>query len=466
MANLDNLNTNQLLQTRAKKLGKGSGDGKCVLYIMSRDQRVNDNHALVLAQNCAIEKKLPLAVIFCLYPTTGHRSREQYVWMIEGLKQVELSLWDYRIPFIMLLGDPRRRLVNCFKHLTPASVYFDFNPLRGPRNLQMYLAKHTNCESFVVDTHNAIPVWTASNKQEHSARTLRPKLFGHLDKYLEEPQQVVVHPYGWSGKVMKITELKDQINNMLAKLDTNKESRLSEYYPSGEKISSDRLSEFINSRLANYSEKRNDLSSDSGLGLSPYLHFGQISSLRILLEVTKEASNDFALQKNIDALTEELVIRKELSDNFCYYNSDYDNLDGAPLWAQKTLSDHANDVREHIYTLEQLKLSETHDPAWNASQKQMVVTGKMNSYMRMYWAKKVLEWSESPTQAIERLIYLNDFYSIDGGDPNGYTGIMWSISGVHDRPWKERSVYGTIRSMVYSGLKRKFDIAEYEKEWS
>ena len=158
-----------------------------------------------------------------------------------------------------------------------------------------------------------------------------------------------------------------------------------------------------------------------------------------------------------------MVVRKELSDNWCYYNQNYDNLKGAPQWAQNTLAKHASDPREFLYSLKQFEVANTHDPAWNAAQKQMTTTGKMHGYMRMYWAKKVLEWTESPGQAIDFLIRLNDLYSLDGGDPNGYAGIMWSIAGVHDRPWGERPIYGKVRSMVYGGLKRKFDISAYEQ---
>ena len=195
--------------------------------------------------------------------------------------------------------------------------------------------------------------------------------------------------------------------------------------------------------------------------MSPYLHFGQISSLRIVLEARKALDKNSNLQADYDALFEELVVRKELSDNFCYYNQNYNSLSGAPEWAQKTLAKHSSDKREFVYTKEQFENAQTHDEAWNAAQRQLRATGKIHGYMRMYWAKKVLEWSKTPEEAHDTLLFLNDFYSIDGGDPNGYVGILWSIAGLHDRPWGERPVYGTIRSMVYSGLKRKFDVNQY-----
>jgi len=172
-----------------------------------------------------------------------------------------------------------------------------------------------------------------------------------------------------------------------------------------------------------------------------------------------------ALQNDADALQEELVIRKELADNYCNYNQDYTTLRGAPEWSRRTLQKHETDPRNYIYSLQELETASTHDLAWNAAQRQLTATGKMHGYMRMYWAKKVLEWSKDAQEAQQKLIYLNDFYSIDGGDPNGYVGALWSIAGLHDRPWGERPVYGTVRSMVYNGLKRKFDIEAYIQKY-
>jgi deoxyribodipyrimidine photo-lyase len=160
-----------------------------------------------------------------------------------------------------------------------------------------------------------------------------------------------------------------------------------------------------------------------------------------------------------------MIVRKELSDNFCHYNSHYDSLEGAHSWAKETLQEHWDDKREHIYSYDQLEHAQTHDPAWNACQKQMTSSGKMHGYMRMYWAKKILEWTKNPEEALKIAIILNDTYEIDGYDPNGYTGIMWSIAGVHDRAWTERPIFGKIRYMNYNGLKRKFDIEEYIQRW-
>jgi len=163
----------------------------------------------------------------------------------------------------------------------------------------------------------------------------------------------------------------------------------------------------------------------------------------------------------VDNYLEELVVRRELSDNFCYYNDLYDSVKGAASWAQETLQAHADDKREYVYTKTALEEGKTHDSLWNAAQKELTVLGKMHGFMRMYWAKKILEWTASPEEALEIAIYLNDKYSLDGRDPNGYVGCMWSICGIHDQGWKEREVFGKIRYMNYNGCKRKFDVDAY-----
>ena len=128
---------------------------------------------------------------------------------------------------------------------------------------------------------------------------------------------------------------------------------------------------------------------------------------------------------------------------------------------KNNFADHRNDKRDFLYNLDAFENSDTHDDLWNAAQNQMKLNGKMHGYMRMYWAKKILEWTKSPEEAFQIAIELNDRYELDGRDPNGYTGVAWSIGGIHDRPWFERPVFGKIRYMNYNGCKRKFDVKKY-----
>lgn len=459
---MDRSNTD-LLELRQKIIGDKAPNskGECVLYVMRRDKRVRDNFALLAAQKRALELKLPLAVIFCVHPQDRYHSYEYYTFMLDGLKMVESELKKCHIPLMALIGPPLERLKGAINHLQPTEVFIDFSPLRGPRQLTEELASDVSVK--VVDTRNIVPVWVASNKQEIGARTLRPKIHRLLPTYLQEPEQIIEHPYTWPGPIITFSGLATQMNSAVSELPRN---MVDHNFGSGEVAAHVELQDFITDRLPGYAQNRNDPTKSGASNLSPYLHFGQISSLRVALEVMLAVNQDASLQADTDAFIEELVVRRELSDNFCYYNTNYDSLTGTPTWAQLTLAKHADDPREFIYSKTDFENAKTHDTAWNAAQNQLLKTGKIHGYMRMYWAKKVLEWSVSPEVAIDTLIYLNDFYSIDGGDPNGYVGILWSVAGLHDRPWGERPVYGTIRSMVYGGLKRKFDIATYETMWS
>lgn len=465
-------------QSRIAQLNKSHAhNGSSILYVMSRDQRVSDNHALLAAQAAALEQKLPLVVLFNFYAQSGVRSREHYEFMLAGLAEVGEHLTSLCIPFIIRTGDAVDSITEVIAEIDPSTIYFDFSPLSGPRRIARTIAASADRPVFVVDTHNIIPVWIASDKQEFAAHTMRHKVTRYLAQYLAAPAEVVKHPY------------------VLTRLpaSTNLETITSELLPSvaasgitvdaapGEAAARAHLAHFIDHQLDGYALARNDMAHDQQSGLSPYLHFGHLSSLRVALDVMSQTPADPLLlsqplmahageapsrEDGMNALFEEMIVRKELADNFCFYAPSYTDFAGANSWAVKTLDDHRADPREFTYTRDQWEQAGTHDPAWNASQNQLRRTGKIHGYMRMYWAKKLLEWSASPEEALATGIYLNDHYSIDGGDPNGYVGLLWSIVGVHDRPWTERTVFGKIRYMNYGGLMRKFDIAKYISDWS
>jgi deoxyribodipyrimidine photo-lyase len=217
------------------------------------------------------------------------------------------------------------------------------------------------------------------------------------------------------------------------------------------------LEGFIATKLKDYAERRSDPSLNLGSHMSPYLHFGQISPLYIALKVRQARGQS---KKAKDAYLEELVVRRELSMNFVQYNDTYDTFDALPQWAKDTLKAHQKDRREYVYNLEEWETARTHDPYWNAAQQEMVATGKMHNYMRMYWGKKILEWSKTPEEGYRIALYLNNKYELDGRDPNGFAGVAWCF-GKHDRAWKERPVFGKVRYMNAAGLRRKFDIETY-----
>jgi deoxyribodipyrimidine photo-lyase len=423
-----------------------------VVYWMSRDQRAQDNWALLYAQQEALRTQQPLAVVFNLVPKFLGATLRQYVFFLQGLQQVEQRLRKHNIPFFMTLGKPQQALVTFLKDISIGLLVTDFSPLRIYREWKKSVARSIEAPVQEVDAHNIVPCWVASDKQEYAARTFRPRINRLLSKYLTDFPRLRRHPISW-GKDSPETDFKRALKSLRVDRSVTEIRHLTP----GEEAARDRLLQFVEKRLALYAGQRNDPSRDVLSGLSPYLHFGQISAQRVALEIQKSDRHI----KSQEAFVEELVVRRELSDNFCYYNSNYDNFEGFPRWAKQSLDSHRTDPRPHLYDLTTLEHAQTHDELWNAAQKEMVLTGKMHGYMRMYWAKKILQWSISPEEALRAAIYLNDRYQLDGRDPNGYTGIAWSIGGVHDRAWFEREISGKVRYMSSDGCRRKFDTPAY-----
>lgn len=443
--------------------------GKSVVYVMHRDQRTHDNHALVAAQSLAIQHDVPLYVLFVLR-TIKPRAREHYQFMLSGLTEVASSLAKLSIPFTVRIETPEQSILSFAQEVSAGALFFDFSPLQPLRSLIKNVAILFEGPVTVVDTHNIIPTWILSDKKEYAAHTIRTKVHKKLEAYLLPAQPLVAqHPVSKIPKTASNAEITEF-------LKTIPSSGIVIAYPAGQSAAMRQLNDFIENSLGTYATDRNNIEHDAQTGLSPYLHFGQISSLRVALEVIShsnqppilfeqarlaQAGDTPSVYDGMNALLEEIIVRKELADNFCFYSDSYSTLSAAPKWAIESLEQHTTDPRDFLYTQKQWELAATHDPAWNAAQTELLKTGKIHGYMRMYWAKKILEWSATPSEAIQTAIYLNDKYSVDGSDPNGYVGILWSIAGLHDRPWFERSVYGKVRYMNRGGLERKFNVGAY-----
>ncbi len=423
-----------------------------VVYWMSRDQRADDNWALLFSQELAFQRKSPLAVVFCLAPQFLGATIRQYGFMLKGLKETEKNLKDKNIPFFLLRGSPPEEIHRFIAQNKVGILVTDFDPLRIKKTWKKGVADKITIPFYEVDAHNIVPCWLASPKLEFAAYTFRPKLKRRLTEFLDEFPKLKKHSFPWKEKIREIdwNEIKKDL-----KVDGNVKEV--EWIMPGSMAAKQMLEHFIGKKLSSYDSKRNDPNQLGQSNLSPYLHFGQISAQRIALEVKKAKGHE----KDKEAYLEELLVRRELSDNFCFHNKDYDNFRGFPDWAKKTLDEHRKDKREFLYSLQQFETAQTHDDLWNAAQMEMVKTGKMHGYMRMYWAKKILEWTRSPEEALKIAIILNDRYELDGRDPNGYVGVAWSIGGVHDRAWFPRPVFGKIRFMSYKGAQSKFDIQAY-----
>ena len=482
---------NRVDGTRVRVLSdvpSSAGPTSPVVYWMSRDQRVSDNWALLHAQDHALHARAPLVVVFSLVSGFLGATERQFGFMLKGLAQLELSLRAHGIPFVLLRGSPSDTVPAFVARHDVGVLVTDYSPLRLGREWREAVAGSVACRVEEVDAHNIVPVWVASDHIEYAARTIRPKINNRLHEYLTEfPPLVSPHPIEWSptpavggasedGAASRVKKTKDGLVDWAAvraamKLDQSVPEV--DWLKTGERAAKVGLAAFLKpARFKRYAKLRNDPVANATSGLSPWFHFGHLAPQRAAWEVTV-GKRERGLDGDAAAgFLEEMIVRRELTDNYCHYNREgYDKLDGLypqydnNSWAQKSLRLHARDKREYVYTREQFEKAHTHDDLWNAAQSELVTHGRMHGFMRMYWAKKILEWSPSPSEALDTAIWLNDRYQLDGRDPNGYVGCAWAIGGVHDQGWREREVFGKIRFMNYKGCKRKFDVAAYVEKY-
>lgn len=463
-----------LLEKRSRILQAGSLGTGPVLYLMDRDMRISNNHALLSAQQRAHEKNVPLIVLYCLIPGFLGGSYRQHVFKVQGLKQLSHDFKKLHIPFfVMATEDPASTIASFASEHAVSEIVTDFSPLRIQRNIKEALIRETSLPLVEVDTHNLIPAWIVSTKAEVGARTLRPKLYKLIKEFPHTEVRISKQRILYPSPAIDFERLQNDGR-------ISREVSLSEYV-GGEDEARRHLKHFIARVLPEYAQHRNNPLREGQSGLSPYLHYGMLSVFQIVRAVEHAVGAELPelmdARKNLSgapprhvptpkesagAFLEELIVRKELADNFCLYHPDsYDSVKSFPEWARKTLTEHESDAREYLYTKAEFENAKTHDELWNAAQLEMVRTGKMHGYMRMYWAKKILEWTKDVETAQNIAIYLNDKYELDGRDPNGYAGIAWSMGGVHDRPWFTRPIFGLVRYMARSGCESKFNVKAY-----
>jgi deoxyribodipyrimidine photo-lyase len=427
-------------------------EGSCVVYWMQRAQRGIDNPALNVAIQAANELQKPLAVFFGLHPKYPNANLRHYAFLLEGLPETAQKIEQRGAAFIFR-PYPKNNLLAFCDEVKACMVIGDENPMRQPEGWRKSAAEKLRIPFWTVDADVVVPV-KLFEKEEYAARTIRPKIHRLLDVFL----QPVSKPRAYYQFKRKPESVPIEAAKILASLPFDRSVQPVTYFKGGSQEATKRLRSFIKKRLASYHIDRNFPELDATSSLSAYLHFGHISPVTVALAV-KDAD---APQEARDAYLEELIVRRELAINFVAHNPAYDRLQGVPNWAQKTLAEGADDIRPHLYTASQLESAATADELWNASQIEMMVTGKMQGYLRMYWAKKILEWTQTPEEAFDVALRLNDKYELDGRDPNGYTGIAWAIGGKHDRPWApRRAVFGLVRYMSAAGMARKFDVKAY-----
>lgn len=376
-----------------------------IIYLCEREIRAKDNFALQFAIQQSKELNLSLKII---HPKINYEYLPKQKFIDKQIKQAQKTFQELNLDFEIINKTP----FEIVEKLNPALLIIDFNPI-----LKRDWLKKINCKVIEIDGHNIIPVRYVSDKQEYSAATLRRKIYYNIYPFLTEFENL-----------------------------TN------------EKVEADYiLKDFIKNKLSYYAEFKNDPSKNVLSGLSKYLNLGFISSQRLALEVVKSGVNDI----NKESFLEELIIRKELADNFCLYAKNFKDFSGIPNWAKMSLDIHKYDIRPHIYSIQELENAKTYDKLWNASQNQLMRDGVIHGYLRMYWAKKIMEWAKNPNEALKIAIYLNDKYGFDSPSSNGYVGILWAMGGLHDRAFADYPVTGKIRRMTYDSIKRKYNILDY-----
>ena len=443
--------------------GRTNANARYVLYWMQMYKRTSYNHALTFAIKKANELKLPLVVYEGLkyyYPWANDRL---HTFILEGVEEKKSEFERLGVRYIFYLQkdaqSPRQTVARLARDA--ACIVTDDYPCFIIPEHNESISDHAAVPVYAVDSNGVIPM-SKIEKEEYGAYTIRPKIKKLLPDYLKPFAEDQID-IGGSGLEVDCpeTEISDSnLRDLIAESEIDHSVNPSEHYHGGTANGRARLTKFVEEILPDYDAARSRPERDGSSRLSSYLHFGFLSALEIALAV--QAAD--APQSAKDAYLEELIVRRELSFNFTNHNPHYDSLSSLPAWAQKTMREHIDDERKFTYSLEELENGETHDELWNASQREMVVTGEMHNYVRMLWGKNVIAWTPSYEIAFETLVHLNNKYCLDGRDPNSYAGILWCF-GKHDRPWMERPVFGMMRYMTSGSTGKKFDSKKYI-EWS
>lgn len=438
-------------EKRVKLLNnKENGKGNFVLYWMQSSQRTENNWALHKAIETANNMELPVVAYFGLNEDFPEANQRHYWFMLEGLQEVYFNLKKMDIKMMLKKEKPAQGVIDLSKKAS--LIIVDKGYLKRNSEDYKYAAEKAVVPLIQVEDNVIVPVEEASQKEEYSAATIRPKILSKLNNFLELPPEI--SPKKSSLKMeLESIEISD-LDKTISSLNIDKSVNKSDHFRGGTSQAKKLIDEFIEKSLEKYEEEGNNPENNAASNLSPYLHFGQISPIHVSLKILRTN----AVEKH--KFLEQLIIRRELAINFVYYNKNYDSFLCLPEWAKKTLTLHTLDERKYNYTLKQLENAQTHDQYWNAAQKEMLKTGKMSGYMRMYWGKKIIEWTKKPEDAFKTALYLNNKYELDGRDPNGYTGVAWCF-GKHDRPWSRRAIFGNVRYMNDKGLERKFDMQKY-----
>ena len=438
-----------------RRVGTPDPTGRCVVYWMQRTQRALDNPALDVAVEAANALRQPIVIFFAPVPFYPHANLRHYAFLAQGIPDITERARKRGIGFV-LRRYPEHSLVKFCEEVKASLVIGDENPMREPRHWRELAAKKLSVPLWTVDADVVVPS-RLLEKEQYAARIIRPRLQQRLQEFLAAPRNPGAKVEWAKPRGLRTLPDNGSVDITEDWKDLDRSVQPVDSFRGGTGEALKNLHEFVTHKLAHYAERHGKPELDGTSRLSPYLHFGQIGPHTVALAVERAEASRAAKDDFLD----QLITWRELSINFVHFNPLYDSIESAPDWAHRTLAEHAPDRRPLTYSRQQLEHAETHDPLWNAAQRQMLHAGWMHNYMRMYWAKKILEWSPSPALAYQTAVDLNDKYLLDGRDPNGYAGIAWSITGKFDRPWFERPIFGTIRYMSGNAGAKKFDAEKY-----
>ena len=452
MTSLHELRQNARVTVRRD--GEAAATGRCVVYWMQRAQRAYDNPALDVAVQVANVLKLPCVIFFAPVPFYPHANLRHYAFLQQGIWDIAQLAEGRGIGFV-LRRFPQHSLIKFCEEVQAALVVGDENPLRETREWREVAAKKLKVPLWTVDADVIVPTKLLL-KEQYAARIIRPRLKAHFEEFLVACDNTKAKSDWKAPSGFKQLDWRE-IGDITEGWELDRSVKPVDSFRGGTKEALRLLHEFVSHKLAHYPDRHNRADEDGTARLSPYLHFGHIGPHTVALAVEKSHAPRAAKDDFLD----QVITWRELAINMVHFNPLYDSFECGENWAHKTLGEHAKDPRPVQYTAKQLEHAETYDDLWNAAQLQMVHAGWMHNYLRMYWAKKILEWMKTPQLAYKTAIYLNDRYFLDGRDPNGYAGIAWCMVGKFDRPWFPRPIFGTVRYMARSGAEKKFDVEKY-----
>jgi deoxyribodipyrimidine photo-lyase len=430
-------------------------NARYVLYWAQMNRRLESNHALAFAADLANERGLPLLFyegLTCTYPFASDRF---HTFLLQAIPETARRAAALGLGYVFHLRKRRDDANDALYRLAAdaAAVVTDDYPTFIAAGHNRSVPERIDVPYYAVDSSCIVPM-AHFTRQEYAAYTIRPKIHRVLGEYMRPVAPVRVKQK-WTGPVScEVTD--ENIPALVASCEIDHSIAPSSEFRGGRIEAERRIQRFLKHNLGRYAKTSNQPSERSTSGMSPYLHFGHISSLEIALAAQQQTPIPVEF-------LEELIVRRELAFNFARFGPDPTTLDALPAWARATLAKHDGDKRDWIYTRDQFERAETHDPLWNAAQRELLRDGKIHGYYRMYWGKKIIEWSPSYEEALRVMLDLHDVYALDGRDPNTYTNILW-LFGLHDRPWTERPVFGQLRYMSLDGMKRKTDTEAYIRE--